>query len=60
MLTVEQNKKASSPFDDKRFVCVYKVNTLPLGHCGIEKVKLMHELPKILVCYDLRSTVLYT
>jgi hypothetical protein len=42
----EKNKKVLSSFDDKRFICVDKINTLPWGHYLLERVKLLYELTR--------------
>ncbi len=49
LYTVEQNKKVLSPFDDKRFICVDKINTLLWGHYLLERAKLFYELTRYFV-----------
>lgn len=39
VFTVEQTKVALDPFDDKRYLCKNKVDTLPWGHYKIKKRK---------------------
>ena len=38
IFTTEQNKLALSPFDDKRFLCNNKIDTLAWGHCKISEI----------------------
>jgi hypothetical protein len=57
--TVEQNKKALSAFDNKRFFLDNGVNTLPWGHfkTNIEKDNLLNHLKELRTQGNLQSTL---